>query len=84
MIKTKTELIDLFKREISAELSVPLNEVNEQESFLSLGLDSVTSIFILDRLEKHLPLALNPIWFWEYPTIELFCAFLTDKLSLKE
>ena len=81
MTWTTTELIVLFQQEISAELSIPQNDVDEHESFLSLGLDSVTAIFVLERMEKHLSITLNPIWFWDYPTIESFSVFLADKLT---
>lgn len=69
---TKNDLITLFKQEIAAETKDDIQHINEQENFLSLGLDSVTCIFLMERLEKHLSIELNPIWFWDYPTIDAF------------
>lgn len=72
MSLTKNELIELFKQEVAAETRDDIQHISEHENFLTLGLDSVTCIFLMERLEKHLSIELNPIWFWDYPTIDAF------------
>ena len=80
---TQADLIKLFKEEIAQELSITVDEISVHETFLSIGLDSITAIFLLERLEKKLQIELNPIWFWDYPTINSFTQFLTSELSRK-
>jgi acyl carrier protein len=72
MQRSKVELIELFKKEVAAETKDEPHTISEFESFLSLGLDSITCIFLLERMEKNLGIELNPIWFWDYPTIDSF------------
>ena len=76
----KDELIDLFKKEVADETKDNPDAISEFDNFLSLGLDSVTCIFLLERMEKHLNIELNPIWFWDYPTIDSFSDYLLTLL----
>ncbi len=40
-----------------------------QTSFGNLGLDSMHAIHLIDEMEKQLKIEINPLLFWEYPTI---------------
>jgi acyl carrier protein len=68
---TKAELIQILKEEISKETGLSLNEIENYSSFYSLGLNSVSCVYVLDKLERKLKVELNPIFFWDYPTVEL-------------
>jgi acyl carrier protein len=67
---TKQDLIQILKQEIAKETGIPLNEIEDGADFFSLGLDSISCVFVLDKLEKKLKVELNPIFFWDYPTID--------------
>lgn len=72
----RRELIEFIKGLISEEMGIPVGEIKETDSFFNLGLDSVSCIFLMDKLEKKLQLDLNPIHFWDYPTIDTYSDFL--------
>ena len=75
---TKEELIQLFKQEIVRETGIPLNEIEDSASFYSLGLDSISCVYVLDKLEKKLKVEMNPMFFWDYPTIESLSAHIAS------
>ncbi|MFZ6014062.1 MAG: acyl carrier protein [Bacteroidota bacterium] len=66
---TKEEMIQTLKQEIARETGLPVAEIDDTADFLSLGLDSVSCVFVLDKLEKKIQIELNPIFFWDYPTV---------------
>jgi acyl carrier protein len=68
---TKLEVISILKSEISHESGLSIEEIDDTAGFFSLGLDSISCVYVLDRVEKKIKVELNPIWFWDYPTIEL-------------
>ena len=73
---TREDVIKLLKEMISDETRISLDDMKDTDSFFSLGLDSVSCIFLMDRLEKKLHLELNPIHFWDYPSIDTYAGFL--------
>jgi acyl carrier protein len=77
---TREELIRLLKDEISHETKIPASEIKSEESFYSLGLDSISCVFVLDELSKKLNLDLNPILFWDFPTVDLLASHIISLL----
>lgn len=73
---TRHELIALFKSVIAEETGIAVSEISDTDTFFSLGLDSVSCIFLMDTIEKKLNLELNPIYFWDYPSIDTYADFL--------
>ncbi|HET9054597.1 MAG TPA: acyl carrier protein [Cyclobacteriaceae bacterium] len=73
---TKPELIKLLKAIIAEETGIATSEIAEGDTFSNLGLDSVSCIFLMDKLEKKLNVELNPIYFWDYPSIDTYVDFL--------
>jgi len=67
--------------EISKETSISIPELHDHENFINFGLDSVNCIFLLDRLEKVFKLELNPVWFWDYPTIDTMAQKIFSELA---
>lgn len=63
--------MNALKEEIARETGLPVSQIEEDASFHSLGLDSISSVFILDVLEKKLEIEMNPMFFWDYPTVRL-------------
>lgn len=81
-MKTAEEILQLLKKEIAAETGVPVNEIGDTSSFFDLGLNSISAVFILDVLEKKLQIEMNPLFFWDYPTLDVFAAY-TSTLQKK-
>ncbi len=75
-MKTREEAITIIKKLISDETGISIAEIKETDTFFNLGLDSVSCIFLMDKLEKRLQIELNPIHFWDYPSIDTYSDFL--------
>ena len=67
----------MLKGEISAETGILLEEIDESATFFDLGLNSISAVFVLDVLEKKLNVEMNPLFFWDYPTLELLADYLS-------
>lgn len=78
---TEDQLIQFFKTKIAEELRIPLDEIDPTIEFINFGMDSVNSIFVLQHLEKITGIELNPLLFWEYPTIESFSRYLAGEIT---
>jgi polyketide synthase PksN len=76
-------LIEAIKKLIAEETGIPKNEINESDTFFNLGFDSVSCIFLMDKLEKELKIELNPIHFWDYPSIDTYSEFLIQEYLSK-
>lgn len=74
--------IEIFIRQKVADtLGVKAVDVNPDEEFMSLGLDSMHAIFLLDEIEKEFKIEINPHQFWEFPTINSFSRKLEKELT---
>jgi acyl carrier protein len=78
---TKAEILRKLKQVIAKETGLPVEEISDSSTFHSLGLDSISAVFVLDKLEKELTVELNPMFFWEYPTVELLAGHITTLKS---
>ena len=78
---SKEELTGIIKKLVSEETGISTGEIQDTDSFFNLGLDSVSCIFLMDKLEKQIKMDLNPIHFWDYPTIDTYADFLIQELN---
>jgi acyl carrier protein len=78
---TREELLDFIKQEIATETGSSKASVDENASFHSLGLDSLSAVLILHNIERKYGIELNPIHFWDYPTPAAFADFTVKKHS---
>lgn len=78
---TKAHILQTLKQEISRETGLPTEEIADDASFFSLGLNSISAVYILDTLEKKLKIEMNPMFFWDYPTVALFAEHLAAELN---
>jgi len=74
----KTELSAFIKMAIGEIMATNPETILETDSFHSLGLDSYSCIVVLDKIEAHYKLELNPVLFWDYPTVGAFTDYLFD------
>ena len=72
----RDELMAFIKEAIAEETDVPLDQIEESQAFITMGLDSLSSIVILNKIEDQYKVELNPIYFWDYPTLGAFTDFL--------
>jgi len=77
-MKTKPEIVNALKEEIARETGLSVAAIDDNATFYSLGLDSISSVFVLDELEKKLAIQMNPMFFWDYPTVGLLAEHITS------
>lgn len=81
-LKSESELIQLVSGMVAEETQLELEQITPDKHWASFGLDSINSIYLLEKLENELGIDLNPLMFFDYPTIRTFSAhILTLKLS---
>jgi acyl carrier protein len=77
---TRIEVLNVLKSLISEETGIAVAEINDTDTFFNLGLDSVSCIFLLDKVEKKLNVEINPIHFWDYPSLDTYADFLLQEV----
>ncbi len=74
----RQEILTKLKEEIAEETGLAIAEIDDSATFFSLGLNSISAVYILDKLEKELKVEMNPLFFWDYPTVELFVDYIAS------
>ena len=77
---TRVEVLNILKSLISEETGIAVAEINDTDTFFNLGLDSVSCIFLLDKVEKKLNAEINPMHFWDYPSLDTYTDFLLQEV----
>lgn len=78
---TKVHILQTLKQELSKETGLAVEDIADDASFFSLGLNSISAVYILDKLEEKLQIPMNPMFFWDYPTVSLFAEHLAGQKS---
>lgn len=63
---------------IAQRLGVNTREINTEEPFASMGLDSVQAVRLSAELEDYLGVKLSPTVIYDYPNISTLAAYLTN------
>ncbi len=74
-------LLDYLQGVLRDELDLPSARLSPEDEFLSLGLDSVKSVQIFERISRDLDLVLAPILFFEHPTLAALARHLATELG---
>ena len=78
-MSAREETVVVIKKLIAAETGIAIEEIKDTDTFFNLGLDSVSCIFLMDKLERELHIELNPIHFWDYPSIDTYADFVVHE-----
>ncbi|WP_394843017.1 acyltransferase domain-containing protein [Pendulispora brunnea] len=70
----------LLLEELSAVLKMPPSKISRTARLGSMGLDSMLSLELRNRLEKRTALTLPGTLAWNYPSVDRLSAFLLEKL----
>lgn len=76
-----SDISHFIQVKVAETLGVKPEDANPNEEFMSLGLDSMHAIFLIDEIEKKYNIEINPHSFWEFPTINSFAANLEKQLT---
>lgn len=67
--------------ELSKALQLPAESLDPNTEFLNLRVDSLVGVDLMINLERYLGKELNPMIFWDYPTISKLSEYLADKFN---
>ncbi|MBL6449210.1 acyl carrier protein [Fulvivirga sp. 29W222] len=73
MVKPKSqgEIIVFLQKVIAEETKLPYSDVDENLGLHQFGLDSISSVYLLEKVENYYGITISPLYFWDYPTIRL-------------
>ena len=72
MTEVSTDAITTFMREqIASLIKSDVTEIDPDTEFINFGIDSIHALFLIDGLERKFKVEVNPLYFWECPTIRL-------------
>jgi acyl carrier protein len=75
---TKEELINFLKVQIADVCDLSIEKIGINQEFSEFKIDSIEAIAIMSKVEELLDIELNPIMFWQNPTIALFSSFIVE------
>ena len=80
---TKEEISTCIKDEIASILEINPNSIDERDDFLKLGLSSVQSLKIVNRIKKKLDMEINPVAMFEFKSVSRLSDYLcvSEKLN---
>lgn len=77
----KNHIQAVLTREIATELSIDPDDVDEQASFMRLGVSSVQALKIINRLRRSLGIDINPVALFEFKTVDDISDYLADETA---
>ena len=80
----KKEISACIREELALVLEKDPNLIDENENFMKLGLSSVQSLKVVNRIRKKLDMDINPVAMFEFKSVSKFAEFLSISVSLKE
>jgi amino acid adenylation domain-containing protein len=83
-IETDSDFVQLLKQLVALETDLPEDEIDVNDSFTELGLDSISALDIAAKLEKDFELVLDPTLLFEYDTIQSLGNYLSEQLNTAE
>jgi len=75
------EIVHYFTEKVAEETGNQSNEIDIEDSFHELGLDSINAVFVLEKIELKYSIPLSPLLFWDYPTIKSFSIYINTLLK---
>lgn len=77
----KHEIKTVLIKEIAEELSIAPGEIEEDASFMKLGVSSVQALKIVNRLRKELYMDINPVALFEFKTVDEITEYLAEEAA---
>lgn len=73
-------LVEKVRREVASEIKLAPEEIEPQRPLLEMGMDSVMTVAVRRRLERHFHLTLPATLLWNRPTVTEIAGYLTECL----
>jgi acyl carrier protein len=81
---SQNELIVFLQEQVAEFIKADPSEIDPDSEFINFGIDSMNAIYMIEVLEKKLKTEINPLHFWEYPTIRMFAEKIISEINLKK
>jgi polyketide synthase PksN len=81
---SQDELILFLQLQVAEFIKAHPSEIDPNTEFINFGIDSMNAIYLIEVLEKKLNTELNPLHFWEYPTIRTFAEKIISEIKLNK
>lgn len=66
------EIVEFITVLIANETGLKASDISADGSFFEYGIDSISAIFLLEKVCERYDIELSPLYFWDYPTVEAF------------
>ena len=84
-LHSATHLIkQVIKQNISIITKIPVPKIKEDDTFKSIGIDSLMALQLKNKLQTIYSLSLNVSSVWAHPTVEKYATFIAEELKLPE
>lgn len=74
----KAEIIVFIKNEIAEALEKKSQSIDEDMNFMKIGISSIKTLKIINKMSRALEIDINPVAMFEYTTIEEFAGYLSE------
>jgi acyl carrier protein len=75
------EIITYLKEEIALAINQSSDFIDQDLNFLRLGISSIQTLKIINKIKKKLGIDINPVAMFEYKTISEFAVYLKDCMN---
>lgn len=72
----KAEIIEILRKEIAEAMDTTADMIDEDENFMRLGIDSVGSIQLMNKVKRTFDVEVSPVAIFEYKTISEFAEYI--------
>ncbi|WP_201612607.1 acyl carrier protein [Gulosibacter hominis] len=80
----KQEIKQILTEEIATELGTTVEQIDDQASFMRLGISSVQALKVVNRLRKRVNMEINPVVIFEFKTIDDIAEYLAEEAEEQE
>ena len=76
------DIADFLKTLLAAELQMGVDDVDEDTQFVDLGLDSITGVTWVRRINAAYGIRIEATKVYSHPTLRQFCDFVVERVAL--
>ena len=80
----KKHIRDRIKLHISTATKLSIAKIKEDETFKSLGVDSLHALQLKNKLQDDFKTTLSVAAVWQYPTIQKLSDFIAKELNIEQ
>lgn len=70
--------------QLAKRIKISLNQVRPDQSFVDIGIDSITAVRLVGEIEDWLQIELEPTLLYEYSTVNTLSAYLARQLQIMQ